>query len=337
MGYTERAAGFASFNKAVISLWFGVPAEVLEAVGEIDDNPVGGVHDGWGGYFVPPLHKIIPFLVFGSQEVSSDSDPISPSYVGISILGTEQITVAVALQTAVEGDFSLPPTDPTQPARPACFEMMGYAGVGNEADSLNVTPDVWHHVLISFDISSSCEIVWFDTSGPTPDPLFVVTPGPTFGWAFDDVPKINFSMYPSGGETWDVSANNIIPQTLIQNALDTNGQDVTVEVAGCEIAQSGNPIGIPSTGAYVDNVYNVHVAEVQIFTDVTVDVTDEAVRRKFVTASGHPASPALAAALLGKQPEVYFQTHNDWITGNNRGTAGDFIPVGTITAFTPGP
>lgn len=340
MGFIERAAGFPNFTKGCISVWFGVPAEVLETVGAVDPNPVGGDNSGWGVYFVPPLHKIVPILVFGSQEINFDSDPISPSYIGVNCAAEDESYFTANFQTAEYASFTVGPDDPSLERRPACFTMEGYGGFGFEEDSLIVTPGVWHHALIFIDITPSVSAEYFDTSGPPPDPAFTITPGPTFSWAFDDVPKMNLSMAPSGGAKWDIDPNYIIPQQLISAVAeaDTNGQNCTVSVSGMTIVQSGNPIGTPSTTDYSANVYQgVFVAEMQVFTDVDGDASDEDTRRKFIRSNGYPASPSVAAAFFGKSPEVYFQTHNDWITGNNRGTAGNFTPTGTITAYSNDP
>lgn len=358
MGYISIASSdIGDFDKAVISLWFKIPQAEIDAMRAIVDplfpHNDEEFNDGFCGvrFADPPMFGVIPLVTFGSLEVTSpdaepgSGEPVSPSFIGIDFYHEDTPHVAVNLQTGVAAAFNKTPTDPEDEYRPAVFYMRGWSHVDPQA--LPVVGDQWHHILISFDISGSCSCENDDVTEARPIQE-VFTFGPTFSWAFDDESKVGPSMAPSGNyEFFGADANHIVPQLITLTSagefLDT-GPDPEDEVSpfeitysGMEIKQSGNQLGVPASSGFVDNVHNVIMAELQIFTGVTIDCSVEADRRAFVTEAGRPASPSLAAALLGKDPEVYFRTHTHWNTGANQGTADDLTPTGTINAYTPGP
>lgn len=294
----------------------------------MDDDPEGRQSDTFNGQgCVPPLLKIIPLLTYGSQEVTyDDSEPVSPSFIGVDC-GGDLTVLCVNLQMSNLAIYSVP-TD--SPLRPACFYMGGDGGPDNR---LTVTGDAWHHIMICYDLSTGCSATYTDGDPP---PSVIFDPGPTFQWVLDDIPATGDQMFPSGsplGEEDEDTLVHIYPSSISTNAVTLPGVDETsvAEWESISLASVNNPIGIPSSTDYVSSVYNIKMCEVQIFTDVTLDLSVEENRRKFITAGGRPAAPSLAAALLGKSPEVYFKTYSDWQTGNNRGTAGAFSPTGTIT------
>lgn len=325
MGFIERSAGIASTSKMVMSFWLMIPAEVLAAVGD-GENPEDFASDGFCSFcFWPALDRVIPLFVFGSQEVgtseagAADGEIISPSYVGIDCFG-DDYTLCVNLQMSnfATGDITAGTVQ-----RPECFYMGGGNGTPEGDPRMTIVGGQKHHVLLSFDISTSC-------TNTRVDGMDSFTPGPTFTWAIDGVPKGGSSTARSGDwESNGAGATGIIPKGIL---TDIDGADGSEAVWSPVSLDLGNPMGFPSINDFVSSVFNLKMSEVQIYTDVSVDCRDSDVIECFRTESGRPASPSLAQALCGKEPEIYFRTHSDWITGNNSGTAGDFTPTGTILA-----
>lgn len=127
----------------------------------------------------------------------------------------------------------------------------------------------------------------------------------------------------------------------------------------------GQPMGLPATTEFVDNIYRVEMAEFQMFTGITLDTSIETNRRAFVDSHGVPVPPTQQKSdiiktsgsieLLGKKPEILLHGSDDWIAGYNTGTTGikieiidgketttklpggQFTPVAGIEAWTPDP
>ncbi len=324
----------------------------------------GAAYDGYEGSAgcSPPLSKIIPLILFGPRvSTFSGGLPLSPSFIGVDCgdgsYGTPLgARLAVNLQTSRSFTFSETPFSPENNLRSACFYMNGYfPGSANiPSQFLTVTPDVWHHVLISFDLSPSCSITYGNIfNDPFAPDLFQYSLGPTFSWAFDDVAKVGSSMLPSGsgGNRWglDTVATDSGNQHILPNGFFSVpvGQDYddfpvedrtnfTVSLAGGSIAAGA--LGIPSAADFEDNAYNVKMAYLQVFTGVTANATTEEVRRAFVKSDGTPETDfSIAAALLGKSPDIKFKNGKDFRNGRNTGTGGAFSKTGTINAATPGP
>lgn len=359
MGYLQiPAASLANFKKAIISIWFLAPAATLDAVSGLADNPPGS-GDGF-----PPLYKIIPFITVGSLEETlagasvGGGIPCSPSFVGIdcNLVGTTNYgghlltpRLAVNLQTPVTCSFNKAPVAPENEIRPEGYYMGGVGSRGSEGvdfQQLEVTPDVPHHVLISFDITPTCSVTWANANRSPPDEAGAISPGPTFSWAFDDVGMVGPSMGPAGGGpstpgSTPIADSFIIPQGLlgIAAAGDTftfpieDSTDFIITVSNSVISSNGNPVGIPASAAFVDNVHDIVIAQVQMFTGIDADATSEDIRRLFVKADGTPENPSVAAAALGVAPKILMDRPNDFKIGRNTGTIGNFTPTGTITPY----
>ena len=161
---------------------------------------------------------------------------------------------------------------------------------------LDVTADTWHHALISFDLTNPAVMTYSTVpqSAPPFAPSTIMLPGgPTFMWAFDDVNKTDYSLSPSCAEVYHAqppSSVVIPPLPLPLKQIATNN---LIEIAGgawafratwqpVPIKASGNPIGIPASAMFVDNIYRVEMAEFQFFTGVTLDTGVKANRRAFI-------------------------------------------------------
>ncbi len=367
MGYLHiPSSSLTNFSKAVISLWFRIPAATLLEVSSLTDTPVGETSDAWNGVcFDPPLYKIIPLITFGSLEVGLGDAlgvNVQPSFIGVDcsslVSGKTGPTLAVNLQTTSLCTFNKTPVDPESEMRPECY-YMGGAGRRMDASDFQearVIADEWHHALISFDISPECSILWAGAQRSPPDPTYVLTGGPTFTWSLNDVDKTGPAMFRSGGANWTVTAppttsgttladNQIIPQALFAYfgsggntssfPVETS-TDFEITVPTSVIASNGNPIGIPTSAAFVDNVHKVDLADLQIFTGIYADAGSEVVRRFFISPEGTPVNPAVAQSGLGQAPAIIFNSGTNWRAGTNTGSlGGTFTKVGTVNNYSP--
>lgn len=332
MGYLHiPASSLPNFTKAVISLWFRIPAATFTTVDAISDTaPVGFQNDHMCSMcYFPVLTKIIPLLTFGSLETDSAANACQPSFVGIDCFGGLNV-LAVNLQTPVFA--TLPASSTPSVPRPECFYMSGRSSP--PTNNTTISAATWHHALISFDISGSSSVTY--NTGPG----LSYASTHSFNWALDDTSRVNISMRPSGGGQYATQGLTDLTAIVSQGLVDYEGVvngDVT-SVSGCHIASNGNPIGAPSSSGFVSNIYKIELAELQIFTGVTLDSSVEANRRAFITSTGDPANMALAEALLGQTPDIKLHGSNNWKLGLNTGSLGTtFTPVGTITPYTPNP
>lgn len=341
MSYLQRTDGIDTFSKAVISLWFRIPAATLAAAAAnyLANDPDD---DHW------KLLGIVPLITFGEsqsvlfyQKEDDDADGLftaigpvasnttSPSVIGVKCDG-DNCYLTARFQYASGG-----PAFTTgvileefhEQVEHDHFLIGGYqrgsqiSGRGPTGQFLTVTPDLWHHVLISLDFSGGCNV----TQAPSTDPVFnTVCP---FFWAYDDVNYNGQYLYPNSPQCFGGGGN-------------ANGIVSNYTIGGGSFA-AGNipssPLGIPAKSGDVSFVYNVEMAEFQLFTGVTLDTSDSTNRRAFVTAGGIPADPALASTLLGKDPDILLHGTRKWKAGTNSGTAGNFSTAGSISLFTPGP
>jgi hypothetical protein len=322
MSYLELPAGLADFDKAVISLWFRVPDATLQAVRALPDDP--GREEDTFSTFIPPLYKIIPLITFGSVETALGHQlnepvyslyPISPSFIGVDCsnpYSPDKGLLAVNLQMSNSTTFSSEPIDIDDQLRPDAFYMSGYGTTpftSEEPQKLEVTPDQWHHILISFDLSvgCSCHTASFEEVGLPPRQI---TPGPTFTWAFDDEDKVGPSMGPSGGAIYISPPTTTYPMTPIppESIIPSYLFDLTRGFEGITATWSPVPlrmehsIGSPTAAQFVDNVYPVELAELQFFGGVTMDARLEANRRAFISASSTPDPEDPEAPLTGGTP-----------------------------------
>lgn len=331
MGYIERAAGIPDFSKGVISIWFNVPAaSIAAATTAWEEWNDGDQVDG-------DLIGVIPLMTFGpnteTASFAEDIGDLSPCVIGILCdNGGPHMYARFQYDTGSQG-YPIDYND--------FFQVGGRVGTGVSAGSgtpqyISVTADTWHHILISFDFSGGCATDW--------DEAFTVdfnTICP-FYWAFDDVNYTGNYLHPNTPSMFGQAAAAGIVSDLCIAVTDPEADPPgpfpsSHAFAADEITTSGKPFGVPASSDRSDHIYIVRMSEGKLFTGVTLDTSVEENRRAFVTSFGSPAAPVLATALLGKEPEIYFQTHTDFITGNNRGTEGDFTPTGTIIPYSPGP
>lgn len=233
---------------------------------------------------------------------------------------------------------------------------------GGTGASIGAT-DTWHHILFSWDLTGGCSVIGTGTSDSDFSAPYseYITSACMMWLAIDDVNKTGNDL-PAlwiGANGGDEDPNGIVTELCsefsgAQDLLANEGvEGYEFNYGSPSISETVtipvDPISIPSSlsvhkptddngaSTVVSPNLLIRMAEMQVFFGVTLDTSVEANRRAFITESGRPASPSLAAALLEQAPYVHFKTHTDFITGNNQGTAGDFTPTGTINPFSPGP
>jgi hypothetical protein len=216
-------------------------------------------------------------------------------------------------------------------------------------------PDDWHHVLFSFDIGGTVSIGTPFASSTC-----------RLWYAIDDIDyrgAENMQPYRDTGGQWG-------PDTLDPNAILTSnawrysGSDPNWQAihyyqnhyvglpAGSytppPIPAGGHPFGIPAPTKYVDGIFQVEMAEFQMWTGVTLDTGVEKNRRAFVDKDGEPVPPDAAEKLLGKRPENLLHGSRNWVNGRNTGSlgvsndgalipSGQFTPTGKIDPYKPDP
>jgi hypothetical protein len=410
-----------SFHRAVISLWFRVPAASMEAKQA----------DGSAADPNALFRMTIPLLTFGEpitqhlQETVSENiavpvnfegtpvimsptsftitgeAPLEPSYIGIECSNVSYGRLVVNLQmpgravlteignvagqVSVWNPFGTPPFPPDgydlspgtgwSTADGAIYHTDLLTDVSDSRNArpeyfhidspLDLAPDLWHHVLLSVDLSDAC-----NTHGPpqTHDPAgsrYATTAEGTDShcrlWlAIDDVNQPLDALGPYAVDGSD-DANAVLTENAwnVANYITGLVSELWDTPATCTypaeyLPASGGPFGIPASAGWVDSIYKTEFAELQMFTDVHLDTGVTANRRAFVDAVGKPVAPQQAETLLGKKPDVLLHGTGNWQTGTNTGPpyvpnpgprppdtipdpAKALTPTGRIDAFKPEP
>jgi hypothetical protein len=235
-----------------------------------------------------------------------------------------------------------------------------------------ITADQWHHLLLSFDLSNSCI-----TNGPPLDSgRYATTAEGTTSWcrlwyAIDDVncngaDNLQPFYVDGGGDLNAILTNNAwqVAHSVTDYIYNLPSDPATCTYDPVPLPTSGVAIGLPASANYVNNVHHIEMAELQMWTGVTLDTGVIANRRAFIDykrdAMGAPipdkngnltlvpVDPAKAAKLIGRIPDVELHKSGNWIKGNNTGStgegqdgkpisAGQFTPTGVIKKYKPDP
>jgi hypothetical protein len=212
---------------------------------------------------------------------------------------------------------------------------LGVHYYGKESTT-TLAADTIYHLLISWDLSAGSASV--GSNDPEVTDADCITESSQMWVSLNDVNKTENDLpmiWPDDGfdanrhvsfQTWNYAGR---PDS------DAGGlPSVTSEVSVSTVFVScPAPATIDLLEGEDEPVLNIQMGDLQIFTGVTLDTSVELNRRAFITSEGRPVSPAAAADLLGKDPEIHFQTIGDWQNGINRGTADDFTPTGTISPY----
>jgi hypothetical protein len=238
---------------------------------------------------------------------------------------------------------------------------------------VTLEPDVWHHLLLSFDVGGSVAI-------GTP----FASSDCRLWYAIDDKDyrgAENLQPYRDTDGQWGPDAAALDPNAILtSNAWRLSGLDPNFAAsqyyqnhhvglpsgafAGAAVPSNEAPIGIPSSTAYLDAICRCEMAEFQMWTGITLDTAVEANRRAFLDYKRdersnpipdedgklrlRPVNPAGAEALLGKRPELLLHKTSKWQKGENTGSlgkkpdstlipAGQFAPTGIIDKYKPDP
>ncbi len=192
-----------------------------------------------------------------------------------------------------------------------------------------VTPDTWHHVLISFNLSNACTVTGsFGEAGSSPpDGGGSVNSAPKLYVAFDDknLTKTDLTQFwPANGGPNDFLTTQsyaMYKDFVIISGTSTNvslGEETTSGTIGVEVSQydyTPEPVpsgkyafGMPATSTFVDNVHVVEMAEFLMFVDFDgdFDTSLEENRRLFITGQNNkgqqfPTNPTPIAIPINKQ------------------------------------
>jgi hypothetical protein len=229
----------------------------------------------------------------------------------------------------------------------------------------------WHHVVFSCDLSGAITAVgiqvpdiWSDL-GEVPDHGSIESSLRGYV-AFDDVnykgaamrDKWEFSEYETSRLDFEDNGlynYNAMTCALTRQAANGDTGEICVSswtfqetrsgfgepnysYSPTGVQSSGNDIAVPVTSQYADKNEGVIMAEMQVFTDVSGDTADEAIRRLFVDSRGKYVPIGAAEDFFGKAPDVALGgTSDKWIAGTNQGSAGNFEKTGTIEVHRNGP
>jgi hypothetical protein len=338
MGYIQLPGGIPDFSEAVISFWFRVPQASMDiAKAQYDANTGRNVN----------MKGVLPLVSFGMNPtisffktvsdgidttiVADGSSKTTPCVVGV-LCDDDGLRLYVRIQYSNGGSST--PSDPASDiliSGPDFFQVGGVmqgsvitSGPTQVNKFITVTPDQWHHVLISFDMSEGSSATITGDS---------VSFGSLCGFwlAYDDVNYNGQYLCPNSprcfGPGFTGDANGIASNYSMYAKVGS--------FAAGPIPTSGSPIGIPTDSNNSEFVYPVGMAELQIFAGISLDTSVETNRRAFVTSSGAAANPADAQALLGQAPDILLHSTANWKAGTNTGSFdGNFTDTGTITAST---
>lgn len=261
MGYLQ-SSNVGSLNKAVISIWFRIPAGTAAAASDSYELNAGfGFWQGvvplltWGPQvsgtkyvWTAPDYGFVPELgndVFGDAPTSSYTSPQGPSYIGVKFSPVEGLNnrIEVLIQTNAAANCTNTRAKTTGYAYPdfsfedASYVDEGYkdyfGGAGAEISS---PTDAWHHILISWDLSGSNSSAGSGTNTPS-DPAASVGSSSKMWLAIDGVNK-------SGA--FDLPAQSLNAISFDGSGFDPNGivSAVTALYAGVANDQLGDTASV---------------------------------------------------------------------------------------------
>jgi hypothetical protein len=363
-----------------------------------DDKPIGELpnYDLEGNYD--------PIPVYGTGVTGSHVAPMQPSCIGVTfgkdssegglIVHIQTADMAIAENLAVE-DSEIILDGGTGPGYTVVTQDASYAmtagaeALGNQGSinlgvyGGNIAPaiqaDQWHHILISWDLQASNATHGSEEGSTTAGG----TESYSLMWcAIDDVNKDKYELPANwiggsgAGAAEEPSTNPNAHLSNLAYRYSGVGDDPPPRVKVDFSPIPSNPLIIPApttllyptgpqgeTGEVKANQL-VEMAELQIFTDVVVNTSEEIKRRAFIDfardengnpiadADGKfalkPVDPKKAEELMGKKPEVLLHGSGNWIEGYNTGSTGvlidgdkiptgQFTPTGVINQYTPDP
>lgn len=360
------------FTQAVIAIKFRIPSASITAASGKFPSPNDGFPFWlcviplltWGPQTAGDQVPIEAVLlgnesgvgdIYGTQLGSSWSSPQGPSYIGIRCVPEQTPVLEVLLQTDtpaacdntryIADGYNYNPSPPSYDLTYSDASSIdeGYNDYfGGLAGYTEITADTDHVLIISWDLSGGSASQGSGTGSPSSFAEGV----DNYSMMWMSLDDVNFTgaelpmSWP--GDDFDVNGHVSSVVATYSGAADNPIGTPATLLTGFSIPTS--PISIPGpasiniggSGAISDApVLKYQVTAMQVFTGVTLDTSVEENRRVFFDSDGTPSAPSVAAAHFAKSPDILFITADDWMTGNNRGTLGDFTPTGTISGFTP--
>jgi hypothetical protein len=267
-------------------------------------------------------------LIWFATDAAYIADYDGPPPVGSGIVGSAGSWFQT---TIVDG------TNGIQDAQPEHF---------NVENGIKLKADVWHHVVLSFDVSGSCSV------GEKPTSTCLMW------YAIDDT---NYNgvehMGPQRDDDDELGPNAILTYTVYRESGVSDdpiifyNNNVPNPSGGCSpgpLPSDQVDFAFPSSAKYVDAIFRVEMAEFQMWTGVTLDTGIEDNRRMFIKDNGRPELDySLAEDVLGK-PIIRLHKSGNWIVGHNTGSigtdaegkkieSGQFIPTAKTRRWKPDP
>lgn len=240
--------------------------------------------------------------------------------------------------------------------------LWGAESIG-AVSKIKVTPNTWHHLLLSFDfsgtitahgvyksgqpdVSSSCKLwVALDDHNYTGNALPAVWIGTVPGSSA--APNTIITVAAKAVTSQSMTGSFPVPNpSIIDNHKDGGVCTVSTLYDGGGVPSyewsppsiAINPLGIPATHTSVAGVQACEMAELQMFFGVTMDTGDHALRRMFIK-GGKPVDPSGSAIRhLNRDPDILLHGVGNWKQGRNTGVLPvQFQHFGTIKKFKPEP
>lgn len=221
------------------------------------------------------------------DSVFKGEAPCEPSHLGLEVQNNGNVTLKMIFQTATRAQvqglrteatnvyWAQPtPTGPYQSydeVRDISYILTELPEQFEIIPKFNVDIDTWHHLLVSFDFSTSVDVMAFAGSLGSEEEILNATVRSycKFWYAFDDENK---NGQDNMGYGWvPQNANGIVPVTAKTAAFDYNPYDIPVDAVGnpittgelyapeyhwtaTPIPMNSGPVGLPASAEYVDTI-----------------------------------------------------------------------------------
>lgn len=258
---------------------------------------------------------------------------------------SDTVTTVTAPSGTYTGDYISSYTDISGMIRNAT------GAIHNNVNSIAIMPDHWHHLLVSVDLQT------IESHGGEADGDIVafVDGASKLFVAVDDVNYTGLDLsnnWVQGGDLNAVISDGAFEIAGTRPPIGNDGEPLGTPhytLSSPKVPNNGEPLGVPATTQFVGKILPVEMAELQIFTGVSVDTGVMSNRRAFIDGDGKPVSPSPppvdgelptppAETLLGKKPEILLHGSGKWIAGTNTGApAAPLVPTGKIIAYSPDP
>lgn len=316
-----------TMNTATVSCWFRMPSESI-ATAVARDLLVTVP-----GSLYSTLRCAAPLVMWGEQVAADDLShgPIGPSYIGVDgdtdsnpQPGGGEVENGIIVSLQPDSLYSAPASG---------FNGL-VAGFGNFRGPTSsvgarppVTLDAWHHLFMSWSLVSNESVEATDDDGG------IVSGYSTMYCVIDGVSKTGLSL-PANWDSRGFGSNDMISNLGM-------GMFQSAAVAGTGTFSipklSNSPLVIPGRevlgeleGSNRANL-KVQMGPLQIFGGLMLTPSSLSLFEN----NRRPTNPNTAETALSVTPHVRISTNEQWTTGTNTGTLGNFSVTGTISAYVP--